>query len=65
VEPNVSEYKFNILDKQAGKIVDTVSSKNSTIQYNFPGNGLYSVQVIFITLDGKQGSAESQSIDVG
>ncbi|MCK9467164.1 MAG: PKD domain-containing protein [Candidatus Absconditabacterales bacterium] len=65
VEPTVSEYKFNILNKQNNKIVDTISSKNSTIQYTFPGNGLYSVQLVFITSDSKQGLAESQTIDVG
>jgi hypothetical protein len=46
-------------------LVDSIFSKNSTIQYVFPGDGLYSVQIVFVTADGKQGSAESQNIDVG
>jgi len=63
--PVISEYKFNIIDKQTNSLVDSIFSKNSTIQYVFPGDGLYSVQIVFVTADGKQGSAESQNIDVG
>ncbi|HRU50134.1 MAG TPA: hypothetical protein P5155_01380 [Candidatus Absconditabacterales bacterium] len=65
VSPTVSEYKFNIINKQTNSLIESVSSQNPTIQYTFPGNGLYSVQVVFVTTDGKQGLAESQNIDVG
>lgn len=65
VWPDISEYIFNILDKQTNKIIDTINSKTASISYKFPGNWVYAVQMIFVTQEWKQGSSESDNIEVG
>ncbi len=65
IGPNISEYVFNIIDKQTNKKIDTINSKNPTIKYTFPWNGVYSVQLVFVTQEWKQGTAESDNIEVG
>lgn len=63
--PDISEYVFNILDKKSGKKIDTVTSKSSSINYTFPWNWTYAVQLLFVTQQWKQWSAESENIEVG
>jgi hypothetical protein len=36
VNPDISEYLFNILDKNSNKQIDTVSSQSPSINYIFP-----------------------------
>ncbi len=64
VWPDISEYVFNILDKQTNKTIDTISSKTPNITYTFPWNGVYAVQMVFVTQEWKQGTAESENIEV-
>jgi len=65
VGPDISEYIFNILDKQTNKIIDTINSKTPNITYTFPGNWVYAVQMLFVTQEWKQGTTESDNIEVG
>jgi hypothetical protein len=61
----ITDYQFDILDKDNGnKIIDTIKSKDSSFNYQFPGKGTYAVQTTFMTEDGKQGQCESDDIDV-
>lgn len=62
--PDVSEYIFNILDKTTNKKIDSIASKNTDINYIFPGKWTYAIQIIFITQEGKQWIAESDNIVV-
>jgi len=60
--PDISEYLFNIIDKKSNQQIDSIVSETPSINYTFPGNGTYAVQMIFVTQEWKQGSAESQNI---
>lgn len=64
VGPDISEYVFNILDKETNKIIDTISTKTPNINYTFPGNWMYAIQLVFVTQQWKQGIAESDNIEV-
>jgi hypothetical protein len=51
----ITEYLFDLLDKKNNsKVIDTVKSDNGSIQYDFPGGGLYAAKVTFLTSVGKQ-----------
>lgn len=63
--PDITEYIFSIIDKKNNQNIDTISSNSPNINYIFPGNGLYSIKVKFITKEWKQGIAESENIDIG
>lgn len=60
--PDISEYVFNIIDKKTNKKIDSITAQSTSINYTFPGNGVYAVQMVFITQEWKQGIAESEDI---
>jgi len=47
--PDISEYLFNIIDKKSNQQIDSIVSETPSINYTFPGNGTYAVQMIFVT----------------
>lgn len=63
--PNISEYAFSILDKNSNKNIYTIATKSSSINYTFPGDGVYAIKVSFITQEWNQWSAESENIEIG
>ena len=60
--PDISEYVFTILDKRTNKKIDTLTSQSQSINYTFPWDGVYAVQMSFITQEWKQGISESEDI---
>ena len=61
----ISSYGFSILDVSAGNTVITKLTESvNTSSYTFPGAGTYSVKVDFVSVDGKQGSCESDNFIV-
>lgn len=62
--PNIAEYAFSVLDKQNNKNIYTLATKSSSINYTFPGDGVYAVKVSFITQEWKQWSAEGENIEI-
>ncbi len=60
--PDISEYIFNIIDKKTNKQIDSITAQATSINYVFPGNGIYAVQMVFVTQEWKQWKAESEDI---
>lgn len=67
IEQNVgiTEYAFQIIDVSQDKAVDTMKNTKWILNYTFPGKWLYSIKVLFVTEEGKNGECESQDIEVG
>ena len=62
----IDAYNFSILDIADGRtVVGRQQSTTNTIDYNFPGQGLYAIKLDFVTSDGRPGSCESQNLPVG
>jgi len=64
-KPDISEYIFNILDKKAHQKIDSITSDKPNINYTFPWNWTYAVQMSFVTQEWKQWLAESENIQIG
>lgn len=49
----------------ARTVVGRQQSSTNTIDYNFPGQGLYAIKLDFVTSDGRPGSCESPNLPIG
>jgi len=50
----IDAYNYSILDiADARTIVGKQQSSTNTIDYNFPGQGLYAIKLDFVTSDGR------------
>ena len=58
----VADYSFVFYDKATGKAIDEIhnSDLGLSFPYSFPGKGSYTVQMNFITNDGKKSSCKTE-----
>lgn len=62
----IDAYSFSVLDITDNRtVVGTQQSSTNTIDYNFPGQGLYAIKLDFVTSDGRPWSCESQNLPIG
>lgn len=63
---NITDYQFNIINpNEKNKLIDTIKSSASNVQYQFQWWWTYAIQLNFITDEGKQWECESENIVVG
>ena len=61
---NIASYSYVILDSTTKKTIDTVNQNSRELDYTFPEKGSYIVLLNFITIDGKRGSCESDTLQL-
>jgi hypothetical protein len=59
------DYRIDLINEQDGKIIDTLKSRLSEFNYTFKKSGSYYLKGTYILDDGKQGTCESESFQVG
>lgn len=64
-DPDIASYSFSIINKSNNNTIDVKESKTPNITYTFPWDGVYAIQLNFVTQEGKQWSAESDNIEIG
>lgn len=63
---NITDYQFNIINpNEKNKLIDTIKSSDSNVQYQFQWWWTYAIKLNFITDEGKQWECESENIVVG
>lgn len=61
----IASYKFDIIDTQTDKIINTIRQNNGSFEYQFQGAWVFAIQNTYLTEDEKQGQCESDDIQVG
>ena len=64
-DPDIASYSFSIINKSNNTPIDVKESKEPSITYTFPWDGVYAIQLNFVTQEGKQWNAESDDIVIG
>lgn len=61
---SISSYSYSIVDTATNKTIDTIKQNTRELDYTFPEKGSYLVLLDFITVDGKRGACESDTLQL-
>lgn len=61
---SISSYSYNIIDTATNKSIEAIKKNTREIDYVFPEKGNYIVALEFITVDGKKGYCESDTLQL-
>ncbi len=61
---SISSYHFQVLDIANNKIIKNETSTTRDMDFTFPERGAFLVMVSFITIDGKKGGCESETLQL-
>ena len=64
-QTRINSYMYKIKNLWTNKFIETISNKTTSFDYEFSGQGNYVVYLNYVTEDGKQGTCESDAIEVG
>jgi hypothetical protein len=59
---HISSYNYSIIDQASKKALETFKQTTRELDYTFPNQGSYVVALDFITIDGKKGNCESDTL---